>query len=190
MNEWVLIRVELGIGSLNKRQNCRIIFQGFAGESGDFVRVGSQQIQQIIVASLIVVTSWMAGAAPVSKAKTHASVVSIRECSRLSLQLHEMQRAQGILLESMVKKNDSLAGTLDHFADDLSSHDQKSKKGDIVGMRKSAEAFRGHSDRELVLIAKFQKRSQELIDKTSRCLAQNTVSSKELRQSSGQVLLR
>jgi hypothetical protein len=143
---------------------------------------------QIAVGGLLALSTVFFGlnaSAATHKAKHHAKVVSAaHECVNVSLQLHEMQKAQDILLESMVKKNDSLAGTLDQFADDLSSHDQKSKKTDIVGMHKSAEAFRGHSDRELLLISKFEKKSQELIEKTSKCLAQNnSLSSKELRQS-------
>jgi hypothetical protein len=114
---------------------------------------------------------------------------SAKDCAQLIHQLQGMQRAQGLLLSSMAKKNDSLAGTLDHFADDLSSHEQKPTQSDIVGLRKSAQAFRGHSDREIALIDKFQKKSKELIDKTTRCLAHNETPS-NLRESSELHLVR
>ncbi len=107
---------------------------------------------------------------------------SAPDCAQLQIQLQEMQKAQGILLESMVKKNDSLANTLDHFAEDLKSHEQKPSRADVVNLHNSAEAFRGHSERELALIEKFQQKSLELIAQTVRCLPSSTATAQNLHQ--------
>ncbi len=114
-----------------------------------------------------------------------SSAWSTTDCMKIQLQLEEMQKAQASLLESMVKKNDSLAGTLDQFADDLKSHEDRPTQVDIINLRNSATAFRGHSDREMILIGKFQKKSKELIGQTVECLSQNGTKGK-LHQPSSQ----
>jgi len=123
--------------------------------------------------------------------QAQASVKPGPNCVAVQKQLQEMERAQGLLLQSMVKKNDSLAGTLDHFADDLKSHQQKPSPSDVVNLKKTAEAFRGHGDRELVLINKFQKKSLELVNQALICLSQNEPKkshrNQNLRTSSAQV---
>ncbi len=98
-------------------------------------------------------------------------------CTKVQVELQEMQKAQGILLEAMAKKNDSLASTLEHYADDLSVREQKPAQSEVMSLRKSAEAFRGHADREMALILNFQRKSRELVEQAVRCLSQNDTNS-------------
>ena len=102
---------------------------------------------------------------------------SAPNCDKVQVELQEMQKAQGILLEAMAKKNDSLASTLEHYADDLSVHEQRPAQSEVMSLRKSAEAFRGHGDREMALILKFQRKSRELVEQAVRCLSQNDTNS-------------
>jgi len=99
----------------------------------------------------------------------------LHQCLELAKQLEQMANAQSKILNTMVKKNDSLADTLDHFADDLGSTGQKVKKSDIISIRKSAKSYRGHSARESELVESFSQRTGWLIDKVSECLKKNSV---------------
>lgn len=91
-------------------------------------------------------------------------------CVEVGRQLKEMQKTQAILLTSMVKKNDSLASVLDRYAVDFDSSARKVSKSDIQSLHGSAEAFRNHGAREMTLVEKFNKQSQDLITKASSCL--------------------
>ena len=91
-------------------------------------------------------------------------------CVDLTRQLSEMQKAQTILLESMVHKNDSLANVLDRYAGDFEASELRLAKTDIESMQKSANAFRQHKQREQTLIQKFNRQSQLLITKANDCL--------------------
>ena len=94
-----------------------------------------------------------------------------QSCGDLTKQLSEMQKAQALLLQSLVKKNDSLANVLDRYAGDFEASDLKLSKTDIESLHGSASAFRNHRQREQALIEKFTKQSQDLILKTNACLA-------------------
>ncbi len=104
-------------------------------------------------------------------------------CTHLQQQLAAMQRAQNELLFAMVNKNDSLALVLETYAKDFEAEDLKLKRTDIDDMHNSANAFRGHRNREKTLVDKFSKMSHSLILKTNECLAkqidQNKVSRTE-----------
>lgn len=97
----------------------------------------------------------------------------LHQCLELARQLEQMANAQSKILYTMVKKNDSLADTLDHFADDLGGTGQKVKKSDIISIRKSAKSYRGHSARESELVDSFSQRTGLLIEKVSDCLKNN-----------------
>ena len=94
-------------------------------------------------------------------------------CVEVGRQLREMQKTQAILLTSMVKKNESLASVLDRYAVDFDSSERKVSKNDIQSLHGSAEAFRNHGAREMTLVEKFNKQSQDLIIKASSCLSKD-----------------
>lgn len=81
-----------------------------------------------------------------------------------------MREAQSFLLQSMVKKNNSLAETLDLFAKDFSAKKGRLRRADFNKLKGSAEAFRGHAEREKSLISRFESSTEDLLDRVSRCL--------------------
>ena len=99
-----------------------------------------------------------------------------KSCSELSSELHSMQTAQTSLLQSMVRKNESMASTLDQYADNFSVR-KAVRKADIVGFHKSAQAFRNHQDREEKLVQRFQSKTDELISSIDECLKSKTIAS-------------
>ncbi len=80
-----------------------------------------------------------------------------------------MHRAQTQLLESMVHKNESMASTLDQYAQNFSQQN-KVRKADVVSLRKSAMAFRNHEGREQKLVQRFEKKTGELVEMIASCL--------------------
>jgi hypothetical protein len=101
---------------------------------------------------------------------------ALQNCNALSRQLNAMVRAQKSLLQSMVKKNDVLANTLDQYAQDFKSQGGI-KKSDIKSLHQSAKSFRGHSRRELILVKRFESKTNQLIAKISACLKARSVES-------------
>lgn len=106
-----------------------------------------------------------------------------QECSQVIKQLQMMSLAQKSLLDSMLKKNELLASTLDHYASDFESRGQKIKRGDLASLRNSAKAFRKHEIREQALVEKFETQAEKLIAKANTCL-DDSFKPSELRQSS------
>ncbi|MFN7825301.1 MAG: hypothetical protein ACK5P6_08065 [Pseudobdellovibrionaceae bacterium] len=97
----------------------------------------------------------------------------LRTCSDLVLELHAMQAAQSSLLKSFVSKNETMAESFDQVATELKVRKQKKesiKNRDIAALSKSAEAFRGHGEREAKLVQRFEKASQDLVRQVEICL--------------------
>ena len=93
------------------------------------------------------------------------------ECRHLVVQLQEMQKAQGVLLNSFVGKNLTTANVFDLYSEQLSAPQNSGTLTKATqGLKQSAEAFRGHAERERVLVAKFQGKSEELVRQISQCL--------------------
>jgi hypothetical protein len=99
-----------------------------------------------------------------------------RSCSEIGEDLQAMQKAQASLLESMVRKNDSMATTLDQYAETFSVK-KSLRKADLVGLKKSALAFRRHGDREEKLVQRFETKTAELISQVQECLKSKTIAS-------------
>ncbi len=100
-------------------------------------------------------------------------------CKDLGSDLAAMQSAQKELLKSFVNKNDSMASSLDAFAFEFSKKEEEKMRisaVDIAALRKSAEAFRNHKQREASLVNRFEKASQEVVAKVQSCLSQNETS--------------
>ena len=92
-------------------------------------------------------------------------------CGEITLQLAEMQKAQALLLQTMVKKNENLAEVLDRYASEFEDSERKLTRSDIQSMHGSANAFRNHEAREQTLVDKFNRQSRDLITKANACLA-------------------
>lgn len=97
-----------------------------------------------------------------------------RSCSDMTNDLRAMQKAQTALLESMVRKNESMASTLDQYAQTFNSK-KTVRKADVVGMKKSAVAFRNHQGREQKLVQRFSDKTDELISQVEQCLKSKTI---------------
>jgi len=109
---------------------------------------------------------------------------NLNECLMLSRQLEQMADAQQKVLNSLVKKNDAVADTLDHFADDLGGTGQRVKKTDLLSLRSSAKSFRGHSVREAELVDRFAQKTGALVEKINQCLKKNEIPNSKLVQNS------
>jgi hypothetical protein len=111
------------------------------------------------------------------------STSNTHSCNQVMKQLEMMNLAQKSILDSMLKKNEVLASTLDHYANDFERRDQKILHSDLLSLRNSAKAFRKHEAREQKLVNKFEEQAAQLITKVNVCLDVSS-SRSELRQSS------
>jgi hypothetical protein len=94
-------------------------------------------------------------------------------CEGLKSEIKAMEQAQKILLKDLVATNDNMAGTLDRYADDLKSDQSLHRSAsviEIMDVKRSAGAFRQHKTREQKLIAKFELKSDQLLNKVESCL--------------------
>jgi hypothetical protein len=103
------------------------------------------------------------------------SVSETSSCNQLILQLRAMEKAQESLLGSMVRKNESMATTLDQYAQNFEDKGQRVQKSDLLSLKRSAQAFRKHGDREKGLVVRFEKSSEELLSKVQSCLTSSSV---------------
>lgn len=99
------------------------------------------------------------------------------DCRSLASDLKAMREAQSFMLNSMVRKNNSLAETLDLFAKDFSAKHGRLKKMDFQKMKKSADAFRGHADRERGLVNRFESSADQLVERVQKCLDASPIAS-------------
>ena len=119
------------------------------------------------------VTVQPAPAAPVEAPE----LTSEYNCKSIPEDLKAMREAQDYMLESMVRKNTSLAETLDLFAKDFSSKKGRLKKLDFQKLKGSAEAFRGHAQREQGLVDRFESTTADLVARIQKCLESGPVAS-------------
>jgi hypothetical protein len=90
-----------------------------------------------------------------------------------------MNKAQQTLLGSMVRKNESMAETLDQYAYGFEQKGQRVQRLDLLSMKHSAQAFRKHGEREMSLVTRFEKSSDELLSKVEFCLSSKSAKSLE-----------
>jgi hypothetical protein len=98
-------------------------------------------------------------------------------CAKVMNELEAMKRAQSVLLNSFVEKNELVASALDNYADRM--NDQKQRRQtlaaqDIQSLKQSAQDFRQHKTREQKLVRKFQKASGEVLAQAIVCLQSRT----------------
>ena len=86
-----------------------------------------------------------------------------------------MQKAQQTLLRTMVRKNDSMAETLDLYADQFKQKNGKINNNQINGIRKSAHSFRKHSTREEKVVKQFEDATRQILTKVEKCLKKNRI---------------
>lgn len=101
------------------------------------------------------------------------------QCASLAEDLKAMQSAQRELLQSLSDKSGLMASVLDQSAEKLEKIMAKNrgmKRSDLSSLRMSAKAYRNHEQREKVLISKFQRASDGLLDQVRSCLAGELVS--------------
>lgn len=104
------------------------------------------------------------------------------DCKALAADLKAMREAQTFMLNSMIRKNNSLAETLDLFAKDFSAKKGQLKKLDFQKMKRSADAFRGHADRERGLVSRFENSADELVTRVQKCLEASPIASQTSEQ--------
>jgi hypothetical protein len=97
------------------------------------------------------------------------------DCRAVASELKSMEQAQRTLLNNMVQNNDTMASTLEQYADDFKQSSRRRhpvSAKDISGLKQSAESFRQHKSREEKLVARFDQASSALLLKVESCLKQ------------------
>lgn len=120
-----------------------------------------------VVLWVAVVTTW-ASSVPVYGSTRGAQN---GQCQSLITQLEAMQAAQRSLLQSMVRKNDTISDSLSDYADEFSMKGNRLSKLDLQSIRETSRSFQRHKVRESMMVEKFERSSRELISKVSVCLA-------------------
>ena len=105
-----------------------------------------------------------------------STVQASENCPRTMQQLGEMQKAQALLLKSLVQKNLNTSAALSSFARRLEVQKKQNRPvglREISGLRQSSQDFLSHHQRELELIRKFEEASKEVIAQAQKCLQQD-----------------
>lgn len=106
----------------------------------------------------------------------NAKKLDISDCSNLIDDLQAMKKAERSLMQTMVNRSETMAETLNKYADDfndLKSRNQKIERKDILSLRRTADTFIDHKHREEQLVQRYQKASDSLLKEVALCL-QNT----------------
>ena len=98
----------------------------------------------------------------------HVDASDSLNCAQLGKDLGAMQAAQRSLLGSLEAHNNTLASTLDQYADVVEKPGLQVKTA--LSLRKSAESFRSQRLQQQQLIERFEKMTQSLILQVQSCL--------------------
>lgn len=104
--------------------------------------------------------------------KKSAKQTTVIDCSEIVENLRAMRKAQSALMSTLVKKNESMAETLDLYAQRFSKNQGLVTKTEIGGLRKSAQSFRKHGSREQGIVRRFEAISAQLMTRLEACLQQ------------------
>lgn len=96
-------------------------------------------------------------------------------CGALPEDIKAMREAQSFLLQSMVRKNESLAETLEVFAREFQGKKGRLRPADFKRMTTSAEAYRGHAARERSLVERFETSTNSLALRIEKCLSEGAL---------------
>lgn len=105
------------------------------------------------------------------------TVLASNQCAELAEDLKAMQTAQKQLLQSLSRKNGTMASVLDQNAQKLEKKmktQRALKRSDLNPLKASANSFRGHERREAQIIEQFERASDSLLDQVQVCLVQNS----------------
>lgn len=108
--------------------------------------------------------------APARTVAPRAKPAEVMDCSEILENLRAMKKAQAALMTTLVKKNDSMAETLDLYAQKLSKSQGAVTGAEISGLRKSAQSFRKHGVREQGIVQRFETISAQLLTRLETCL--------------------
>lgn len=106
------------------------------------------------------------GVAPVALTPTS-------KCANLNDEIRAMREAERTMLRQMASNNQSFAMTLDNYADEFSQLSKSSRSlsvAHLTSLRKSAQSYRGHEQRELKLVDRFENASDNLFSRVEACL--------------------
>lgn len=141
-------------------------------------------LSRFVFTGLFIFTNTWAMAEEALNAKAQPS------CAQLVRQLRAMEKAQQSLLTSMVGKNDSMATTLDQYAKNFEIQGHRLQKSDVQSLKRSAQAFRRHGDREMGLVVRFEKSSEELLSKVEACLSAQSPNPAKTVEASSELVQR
>lgn len=94
----------------------------------------------------------------------------IHPCEDLRSEIENLRRAQAHLMRTLVQKNDTLAETLDIFAQDIVGQKKSNKKTEVKKLKQTANSFRSHSVREQNLVNRFEALAENLYGRVNDCL--------------------
>jgi Skp family chaperone for outer membrane proteins len=113
-----------------------------------------------------------------SSKNASASKITSSNCADLVNDLQTMKKAEKSLMQTMVNRSDAMADTLNKYADDfneLKSQNKKIERKEILSLRRTAETFKDHKQREEVLVQRYQKASDQLLREVASCLGATSV---------------
>lgn len=112
-----------------------------------------------------------------------ADSVSVKSCDHLMTQLWSMHKAQKTLLNSLLRKNETMSTTLDRYASKLANQGNRAAQNDLLSLRSSANAYRSHQEREQQLVSRFDKQSVTVISEIENCIKINAQAQSQQRSS-------
>lgn len=128
---------------------------------------------QIFLAIGLVIVVSQTNAETVANIGAPNSIAAPSKCIGLSEEIKSMRDAERTLLRQMASNNTSFAMTLDQYAEEFSELSKTSRSLNVAhlsSIKRSAQAYRGHEQRELKLVGRFEEASDELFARIESCI--------------------
>lgn len=95
-------------------------------------------------------------------------------CSSLIDDLQAMEKAQSLIMKSLVNNHETMAISLEGYSSEAQVQQQKlNQKAFAKEMKDSAQAFRVRGMKAKKISKDFENASRELLKKVNQCLAKN-----------------
>lgn len=129
-------------------------------------------MREILVLGMLTMGLWVSNKAHASVPSSLSSSLSNKaQCTEIAEQMKEYKAARHALMKGLIKKNDTMADTLDLFAERFENKKgDKVQTSDVARLKKSADSFRSHGTRETNLIERFEVSSDRLFERLNDCL--------------------
>lgn len=97
------------------------------------------------------------------------ALAAATSCAELKQELKSMQKAQALMMNSLVNNHESFASTMEEYSSTLQEN-SKTAAQVAPSMNKSAEAFRHRGIKGKKMAMQLQKATADLVVRISACL--------------------